>query len=221
MIAPLAPFTLRGVVWYQGESNVGHAANYARLFPVMIRDWRAWFERELPFAFVQLPGFGGYRPRGAMAELRDAQRRALALPGTAMVVSIDLGDGSDIHGASKAAIGLRLASWALADLYGRRDLPSAGPLYRTMLIEPWGCSSSSITPTAARGGDDASRASRSRGDFPVPDAWAVIADDNVVVRSPHVPAPVAVRYAGTMPVASLRNRAGLPARRGTDDGSRR
>jgi sialate O-acetylesterase len=111
MIAPLAPYPFRGVVWYQGEANVARAAQYARVFPAMIRDWRIAFDRDLPFGFVQLPVFGGYRPRGLMPELRDAQRRALATPGTGMVVAIDLGTPTDVHAPTRRS-SARLAAWA-------------------------------------------------------------------------------------------------------------
>jgi sialate O-acetylesterase len=214
MIAPLGRYTLSGVIWYQGESNVPRAAQYARLFPAMIRDWRDWFQRDLPFGFVQLPSFGGYQPRGGMAELREAQRRALAVPRTGMVVSIDLDDGGDIHGANKGTIGLRLATWALANVYGRTDLAASGPLFREMRVEPWGVR---VLFDHAEGGLVSSGmpiagfevAGADRRFFP---ADAVISNDSVIVRSPRVPQPVAVRYAWTdVPVASLRNRAGLPA----------
>src|SRR5687767_2885943 len=102
MIAPLAPYTFRGVVWYHGEANVPRAARYADLFPAMIRDWRERFERDLPFGFVQLPGFSGWPRAGELAELRDAQRRTLAVPNTGMVVTLDIADEHDIHGADKA-----------------------------------------------------------------------------------------------------------------------
>jgi len=213
MIAPLAPYTFGGVAWYQGEANIPRAAQYARLFPAMIRDWRAWFERELPFAFVQLPGFTKYRPHGAIAELREAQRGALALPHTGMVVSIDLGDNKDIHSPSKAIIGLRLAGWALSELYGRTDRPASGPIYRAMQIKPWGIQ---ILFDHTDGGLEAASQplvgfEMAGADRKFYAAWAVISGHMVIVRSPRVPAPVAVRYAwDEAPTASLRNRAGLP-----------
>jgi len=214
MIAPLAPYTFRGVAWYQGEADVGYAERYARFFPAMIRDWRAWFERELPFGFVQLPGFGGYRPRGAITELREAQRRTLAVPDTYMVVSIDLGDGHDIHGASKPAIGVRLAGWAIGRLYGHADSPDAGPLFRGMRLQPWGLE---VEFDHADGGLVATRNpvvgfEVAGEDHAYHHAWAVVSRDRIIVRSPRVPKPVAVRYAwDDIPVSSITNAAGLPA----------
>jgi sialate O-acetylesterase len=214
MIAPLTAHTLKGIVWYQGEANVPRAEQYARTFPAMIRDWRAWWGSELPFGFVQLPGFGGYRPRGAISELRDAQRRTLAVPGTGMVVSIDLGDGTDIHGADKATIGVRLAAWALATVYGRSDIVASGPIFREMRIEPWGIR---LLFDHATGGLVSSShylrgfevAGADRVFHP---AGAIIAKDTVIVRVPIGLQPVAVRYAWSdIPQASLKNRDGLPA----------
>jgi sialate O-acetylesterase len=214
MIAPLAPYTFRGIAWYQGEADVGHAERYGRLFPAMIRDWRAWFERELPFGFVQLPGFGGYRPRGAITELREAQRRTLAVPDTDMVVSIDLGDGHDIHAASKPAIALRLASWALGQLYGRTDMVVSGPLYRGVRLMPWGLE---VEFDHADGGLVATAKpivgfELAGEDHAYHHAWAVVSSDRIIVRSPRVPKPIAVRYAwDDIPVSAITNLAGLPA----------
>src|SRR5262249_40482440 len=107
MIAPLVPFGVRGAIWYQGESNASRAGQYGVLFPAMIRDWRrAWGEGDFPFFFVQLANF---RPEGradgrAWAELRDAQRRTLSLPGTAMAVAIDVGESGDIHPRNKREV---------------------------------------------------------------------------------------------------------------------
>jgi sialate O-acetylesterase len=214
MIAPLAPYTFRGVAWYQGEADVGHAERYARLFPAMIGDWREWFGRRLPFGFVQLPGFAGYRPHGAISELREVQRRTLAVPDTDMIVSIDLGDGHDIHGASKPAIGLRLASWALGRLYGRTDIPDSGPLFRAMNIKSGGLE---VEFDHAEGGLVATTNpvvgfELAGEDHAFHHAWAVVSRDRVVVRSPRVPNPIAVRYAwDDIPVSAITNLAGLPA----------
>ncbi|WP_431209946.1 sialate O-acetylesterase [Puia sp. P3] len=101
MLAPIIPYTVKGFLWYQGESNTGHAAQYARLQPAMIADWRQkWHEGALPFLFVQLPGFGDYHytpTESQWAELREAQARSLSVPNTAMAVAIDLGEWNDIH----------------------------------------------------------------------------------------------------------------------------
>jgi sialate O-acetylesterase len=213
MIAPLAPYGMRGVVWYQGEANVPRAAQYAQIFPVMIADWRKWFGQDLAFGFVQLPGYERERPLGAIAELRDAQRKTLAVPGTGMVVSIDTSDATNIHGSDKHVVGRRLATWALGTLYGRTDVEPSGPLYRGMQVLPTGIELSfdftdgglvgttPLTGFEIAGEDRVFRA-----------AFATIEGDVVLVRSPQVPRPVAVRYGWeNAPAASLRNRAGLPA----------
>ena len=214
MIAPLAPYTLAGVVWYQGEANIPRAAQYGRVFPVMIRDWRTWFGRELAFGFVQLPGYSRFRWRGAMAELRDAQRKALALPNTGMVVTLDIADDKDIHSTNKTVLGKRLADWALARIYGRPDHPASGPLFREMRIQPGGAK---ILFDHAEGGLVVAKPPLGGFEIAGEDrtfhaAWAALAGDAVLVRSPSVPKPVAVRYAwNDVPVAVLRNKAGLPA----------
>jgi sialate O-acetylesterase len=214
MIAPLAPYTMRGVVWYQGEANVPRPAQYAKIFPVMIADWRKWFGQDLAFGFVQLPGYARMPWPGAIAELRDAQRKALAVPGTGMVVSIDTSDGKDIHGTDKRVLGERLANWALATIHGRTDVQASGPLYRGMQIKPWGIE---VTFDHTGGGLVATTKPLTGFEIAGEDrvfrpALAAINGDTVIVRSVEVPKPVAVRYAWVnAPAASLRSRAGLPA----------
>jgi len=131
MIAPLQPYALRGVLWYQGESNWPRPDEYAELFPVMIRSWRAqWGQGDFPFYFVQLANFKvDADPTGrAWARLRDAQMRALALPATAMVVAIDIGTPGNIHPANKQEVGRRLALIAKTQVHG---IPGdvSGPLF--------------------------------------------------------------------------------------------
>jgi sialate O-acetylesterase len=216
MIAPLVPYTIRGVVWYQGEANVTRAAQYARTFPALIRDWRASWGLDFAFGFVQLPAFDGYRPVGAITELRDAQRRTLAVPGTGMVVSIDLGDPKNIHSAHKPTIGYRLAAWALARVYERAGFVPSGPMFREMRVEPWAVR---VVFDDVVGGLTASErhvkgfelAGRDGQYHP---ASAFIDRDTIVLRAAAVREPVAVRYAWAdvpNPLASLWNGAGLPA----------
>jgi sialate O-acetylesterase len=215
MIAPLAPYTLRGVVWYQGEANISRAAQYARLFPAMIRDWRTWFEQDLPFGFVQLPAFSGYPWKGALAELRDAQRRTLAVPNTHMIVTLDIANPRDIHSVDKAVVGRRLADWALASLYGRTDRPASGPLFRSVQFGPAGAR---VFFDHADGGLVAATSPLTGFELAGEDrkfhpAWSVVENGKaVLVRSAQVPHPVAVRYAWSdAPNSSLKNQAGLPA----------
>ena len=131
-IAPLAPFPVKGVLWYQGESNAEEAwqvPDHDRLFPLLVASWRAAFGRELPFLYVQLPGLD--RPH--WPAFRESQRRVLdRLPGLGMAVTIDLGDRANVHPTDKQPVGERLARLALAQVYGRAVLPT-GSLARELV----------------------------------------------------------------------------------------
>ena len=131
MIAPIAPYQIKAVAWYQGESNAYDSAEYGRLLPALMRDWRTAFrEPELPFLIVQLAAFGSVATRPVesnWAALRDVQRRVVSAdPHAALTVSIDFGDRSDIHPAQKTIIGQRLARNARAVVYGETITPG-GP----------------------------------------------------------------------------------------------
>jgi sialate O-acetylesterase len=133
MLAPLQNFRIKGVIWYQGESNVGRADEYAELFPAMIEDWREmWQQENLPFIFVQLANYleSSDEPGDSdWAELREAQRQALELPNTAMAVAIDVGEWNDIHPLDKKSVGERLALAARSLAYGDNQLVYSGPLF--------------------------------------------------------------------------------------------
>jgi len=139
MIAPLVSMNLKGVIWYQGESNVGRARQYAELFPGMIRDWRTrWDREELPFVYVQLANYleATSGPTDSdWARLREAQTTALELPNTGMAVAIDIGEWNDIHPLDKKTVGERLARSAQAVAYGEPDMEPTGPLYRSMKVQ--------------------------------------------------------------------------------------
>lgn len=129
MIAPLSPYTLRGVIWYQGESNRGRAEEYAVLFPAMIEAWRARFDAlDLPFLFVQIAPFEYEGDSGQTAQIRESQRRTLHLPSTAMVVTADVGDPADIHPRKKREVGERLALAAQHVAYGSPDPTLLSPV---------------------------------------------------------------------------------------------
>ncbi|MBT1690240.1 sialate O-acetylesterase [Dawidia soli] len=136
-IAPLTRMSIKGVIWYQGEANADRADEYRKLFPAMIADWRStWKQPELPFLFVQLANYMAESPLpapSAWAELREAQAAALALPNTAMAVSIDLGEANDIHPRNKEDVGKRLALGALNKVY-QKNIVSAGPTFRSMKL---------------------------------------------------------------------------------------
>jgi sialate O-acetylesterase len=138
MINPLLPFTIKGAIWYQGESNARRAYQYRNLFPAMITDWRKnWGQGDFPFLFVQLANFknaSAYPGDSDWAELREAQTMALKLPNTGMAVIIDIGEADNIHPKNKQDVGYRLAQNAKKIAYDQ-DIVYSGPLYKSMKIE--------------------------------------------------------------------------------------
>ncbi len=136
MINPLVPYTIKGAIWYQGESNVSRAAQYERLFPAMITDWRERWNHEFPFYFVQIAPYRyhtGPVENDLSQKLRDAQRKTLSTPNTGMVVTMDIGNYTNIHPANKQDVGARLAGLALANDYGK-DVVASGPVYKSHTI---------------------------------------------------------------------------------------
>ena len=128
MVAPVAPYGIRGALWYQGEANVPRAQQYRALLPALIADWRGWWERgDFPFYYVQIAPFAYEGDVGQAAELREAQALAQDVANVGMVVTMDIGDPTDIHPRDKHTVGLRLAQWALSETYGRADVPCRGP----------------------------------------------------------------------------------------------
>ena len=214
MIHPLAPFSIRGVAWYQGEENVSRPQVYARLFPAMILDWRRAFRApDLPFDFVQIAPFA-YGTGMNSQFLREAQSGALRVPHTGMAVTLDIGNAHDIHPARKREVGERLAACALAATYGRH-VPHSGPRYRSMTREAgrivlrFAGASGALVLAPGAGGSGFEIAGAD-GRF-VP-AEAHVRGRTLVVSSPDVPEPVAVRYAfSDTPAATLFDAAGLPA----------
>jgi sialate O-acetylesterase len=217
MIAPLEPYALRGVIWYQGESNADRAYQYRALFRGLIRDWRAhWGQGDFPFYFVQLAAFLPVEPEpgeSGWAELREAQAMALVEPATGMAVAVDIGNAADVHPKDKQDVGNRLARLALARTYGR-DVADSGPVYRGMAHEG---SSIRLTFDHLDGGLEA-KGGALRG-FAIAGEdrvfrWAAarIERGSVVVWNDAVTAPVAVRYGwAANPLCNLTNSAGLPA----------
>lgn len=203
LIAPLRGLALRGVLWYQGESNTGRAAAYAEGFQRLIADWRQQFgNASLPFLYVQLAAYlplQNNRPgHGGWAELRDAQGQALRLPHTGMVVATDLGDAADIHPRNKRGVGHRLAQLALHEL-GLRSAPASGP--QLLRSELRGSELSLHFGHTAGGLRSAKAGEALRGfmlagaDRRFHPATARIDGDAVVLSSPGVPTPLAARYA--------------------------
>ncbi len=217
MIAPLIPYAVRGVLWYQGESNAGRAEQYRALLPAMITDWRAQWDQPLPVLVVQL---NAWQTRSTQpgpspwAELREAQTRTThAVEGVWRCVGIDTGDEQDIHPRNKALIGYRLALLARRHVYEDRALMADSPEYASHTIEG---EAMRIRLRHARGlyaiGGNPVRGFQIAGADRV---WhwaeAVIDNEDVVVRCAAVPAPAAVRYGWSdYPTVNLYNAAGLP-----------
>jgi sialate O-acetylesterase len=219
-IAPLAPFAIRGVIWYQGETNEVRGYEYRKLFQALIRGWReAWAQPDLPFLFVQVANVLPPDPQpvaSEWAELRESQRLALALPRTGMAVAIDVGEEKDVHPKNKQEIGRRLALIARAQVYGEKDLVFSGPLYRAMKVEGAAirCEFDYAAGGLATPGNAPLRGFAIAGaDRKFVYADARLEGETVVVSSPQVPEPVAVRYAWANNPAgcNLQNQAGLPA----------
>jgi sialate O-acetylesterase len=218
MIAPLVPYAIRGAIWYQGESNAGRAYQYRALFPLLIKDWRArWGQGDFPFLFVQL---ANYQPvakepvEDSWAELREAQTMTLSLPNTGMAVTIDIGDANDIHPGNKQDVGNRLALNARRLVYGE-NIAYSGPIYKSMKIEDNRIRlffDHAQDGLMSKGGDKLQGFAIAGEDRKFVWAEAMIDGKTVVVSSPQVAKPVAVRYAWAInPVCNLHNRAGLPA----------
>jgi len=216
MIAPIVPYAIKGAIWYQGESNAGRSYQYRTLFPLMINDWRTRWGYAFPFYFVQLANFMQSRDEpgeSGWAELREAQLQTLRLADTGMAVIIDIGDAADIHPKNKQDVGKRLALQAREKTYGQQ-ITGSGPLYESYLIEK-GKIRISFQPNTSKlvAKDGAVKGFAIAG----PDkkfhwAEAVIDGNQVVVSSPDVSFPIAVRYAwADNPVCNLFNEAGLPA----------
>src|SRR5579862_1159146 len=214
MLAPLTRFPIRGVIWYQGESNTSaaRAPLYSRLFQTMIRDWRrAWGQGDFPFLFVQLANFHTAHD-GGWPQVRDAQRQTLALANTGMAVIIDIGDPKNIHPTNKQDVGLRLALAARAIAYGEK-LEYTGPLYRQSTpegsaIRVWFDHAQALR---AKGGDltGFEIAGANRKFEP---ASARIDGATVIVSSKDIAAPMYVRYGWSSdPVCNLYNSEDLPA----------
>ena len=212
MIAPLEPAALAGVIWYQGESNRDRHAQYRRLFPALIEDWRARFRRELPFLFVQIAPFGYGGDTGEAFWLREAQRATLSLPQTGMAVTMDIGDPTDIHPLEKRLVGERLALHALEQAYGR-ELVSSGPAFRGLRVE-----GARLRLEFEHGDGLTTRGEPLRhlevrgADGVWHPAEASLEGSTVVAWSAAVAAPVAARFGfGAADLTNLWNAAGLPA----------
>lgn len=234
-ICPIVPFAIKGALWYQGESNGGEGDEYYAKTNALVGGWRKIFGvGDFPFYFVQLANFQqpNDNPTGGdgWARLRMAQLKSLKIPNTGMAVAIELADAAnpgDIHPKNKFDVGERLALWALAKDYGKKDIVYSGPLYKSMKVEgdkirlEFDSAGSGLmigkkegrNPTVEDKGAKLKRFAVAGEDRKWVWADAVIDGNTVVVSNPEVSKPVAVRYAFSMHPAgcNLYNKEGLPA----------
>ena len=215
MLYPILGFGIKGVIWYQGESNVDQAYEYNFLFPFLIEQWRKeWGQGNFPFYWVQLANFHPPTGEGRWAELREAQTKALRLPHTGQAVIIDLGEGKNIHPKNKRDVAARLVRWALVKDYGMQ-MPYRSPEFQSITFA---ANKATVTfdcfgSTLRSFGDDEVRGFALCAKDKV---WhgakgKVIGENQVEVTSDEVSAPVAVRYAwADNPVCNLYSSDGLP-----------
>jgi len=220
MVAPAINYSLKGILWYQGESNSGKPEEYQQLLPELIADWRnKWQQGSLPFLFVQLPNFMevSYLPSESQwAQLRFGQLKSLSVPNTAMAVAIDAGEWNDIHPLEKKVVGERLALAARKLAYGNEKIVYSGPIYKSCIIE---ADSMKIefdhvgSGLTTKGGGDLNYFAIAGADKKFVWAEARIKNNHVVVWSSEIKDPVYVRYAwaDNPEGANLYNIEGLPA----------
>jgi len=213
MIHPLVPFTIKGVIWYQGESNENRAYQYRELFPLMIKDWRKQWGFNFPFYFVQLANYQNPAPP-VWAELREAQLQALHLENTGMAVAVDIGEANDIHPKNKQEVARRLALIAMANLYDKK-IACSGPIFEKYTIEG---NTIRLKFNPVDGGLKTKNNEALKGfeiaglDHQFHPADAQILGNDIVVSCNQVENPIAVRYAwADNPICNLYNGSDLPA----------
>ena len=209
----LAPYTLRGMLWYQGEGNAGNPGLYEKQLTQLVTSWRALWQDEVPFAWVQLPNYRNSQSEG-WPRMRESMMKVLALPKTGMAITIDIGDPKDIHPKNKQDVGKRLSYWALATVYDRKVPAISGPLPASHQVE-----GAAIRVTLKHADGLKTRDGAAPRGFLIAGAdkvWkpatARLDGTAVLISSPDVTAPVAARYAwAENPDCNLVNGAGLPA----------
>ncbi|RYU95080.1 sialate O-acetylesterase [Emticicia agri] len=220
MIAPLINYRIKGVIWYQGESNADKPDDYHLLFSTMIMNWRQkWNQGSFPFLFVQLANF--MEPKdlpseSKWAELREAQSETLGVPETAMATIIDSGEWNDIHPLNKETVGQRLALAAEKLAYQDKNIVFSGPTYESMKVKKHKIIlsfSNTGSGLMAKGGDELKHFAIAGADKKFVWAKARIKGNKIEVWNEHIPNPVAIRYAwaDNPDTANLYNREGLPA----------
>jgi sialate O-acetylesterase len=221
MVNPLIPYAFEGVLWYQGEANVGRAKQYKTAFPLMITDWRTkWNQGNFPFYFVQLSSYnefnGNSKSGSKWAELREAQTETLKLPNTGMAVTTDIGNPKDIHPTNKQDVGKRLAAIALNNVYGKKMI-YGGPTFKSQeitgnqIILTFDIIGSGLSTSDQNGilkGFEIAGADKVF--YP---AKAIINTNKVILSSENVQNPVAVHYgwADDVSDANLFNKENFPA----------
>jgi len=214
MIHPLIPYSIRGVIWYQGESNTSNPKQYAKLFPLMIKNWRDdWQLGEFPFYYTQIAPYD-YGDVTHSELLRESQLKSLYVPNTGMAVTLDIGNPQNIHPGNKKDVGERLAFWALAKTYSQKNNYS-GPLYKSMKIQKdkiiltFDLVKSGLVIKELNGENNFLVAGKDRI---FKKTKVRIVKNKLIVSSDEVKSPVAVRYAFTnTSEATLFNKEGLPA----------
>ena len=219
MLAPMLNYGIKGVVWYQGESNSLHALEHYELFKLLINDWRMnWGQGDFPFLYVQLPNYvvNIGTTKFDWAYLRETQLKALSIPNTGMAVTIDIGEFNDIHPLNKKDVGYRLAYAAQKIAYGEKQIVYSGPVYESSKIDgnkvilTFSSIGSGLT---TKKGEELNCFEICGTDSEYYPAQATIVKDKITVWSARVAKPVAVRYAwANNPIKpNLYNKEGLPA----------
>ncbi len=215
MIAPITGFPIKGAIWYQGETNTTNPDTYEETFSAMIHSWRELWKENFPFYFVQIAPYN-YGKGDKGAQVREQQLKTYReVPKTGMVVITDItGDTNNIHPKDKINVGKRLAAWALANTYDKENIQYSGPLYHDMEVK----GNKAIIhfdfakDGLAKKGNESTDFMIAGEDHEFVSATATIMDSTVVVSSPKVQHPTAVRMGFTnTAIPNLFNKAGLPA----------
>jgi len=216
MIYPLAPYAIRGALWYQGESNNGDGMSYYDKMQGLIKGWRTvWNEGDFPFYFVQIAPFNYNSDHSHLAAIWNAQLASLCIPNTGMAVTTDIATLNDIHPPNKQEVGRRLALWALARTYGKSNVIYSGPLFKSLKVDgaKIAVSFDDIgTGLVTRDGKDITNFEIAGADGKYVPAQAKIEGNTIIVSADGITAPTQVRFAwDQLAQPNLMNKEGLPA----------
>ncbi len=212
MINPIIPYSIKGVIWYQGETNAGNPELYFTLFPLMIKNWRSDWKNDFSFYYAQIAPYN-YGENTHSERLRESQLKTLSVPNTGMVVTLDIGNPNNIHPANKTDVGERLARWALAKDYNK-NVSYSGPLYKSMKIDGdkiilFFDYSDGLILKELNGKNNFMIAGNDKNFIK---AFVKVEENNLIVFNPEIKSPVAVRYAwSNTSESTLFNKTGLPA----------